>query len=470
LKLAPKEIPSVAVEETFPDYLLGNASTVQNEMRLFYAPVSEPMSGKIHWQDLCRASDNIVRGFVPQGDYFYAVTHTDAPNYKVVRTSVAHPDWAHAELVMPEGKESIVSLGKSKSYLFIVYTDGINDRIVKYDFATGKQSDVKLPATGALAMSFPDWQSDVCHVVMTSWAFPPTRYDYDAEHETFKKSRFNADAVYPGIDDVTSEEVEVRSHDGALVPLSIVYKKGLKRDGSNCCILEGYGAYGMSIPPTFSIRRHSLVLHGVVMAVAHVRGGSEKGETWYKGGFKTTKPNTWKDFIACGEYLCDQGYTSRAKLSGTGTSAGGILITRAITEQPDLFRAAVCNVGCANAMRQEFSANGPVNIPEFGTVSDEQECAALYEMDGVQHVRKGVAYPAVMGVAGWNDPRVPVWAPGKFVAAVQNASASGYPALLKVNFDDGHFTEEKSVTFKNFASQSAFLLWQTGHPEYQPAN
>jgi prolyl oligopeptidase len=204
--------------------------------------------------------------------------------------------------------------------------------------------------------------------------------------------------------------------------------------------------------------------------MAHVRGGSEKGEAWYKAGFKVTKPNTWKDFISCAEYLEQKGYTSAARMGGTGTSAGGITISRAITERPDLFAAAVVNVGCANAMRMEFSLNGPVNIPEFGTVKDPVECAALYEMDGVQHVVKGTKYPAVMGVGGWNDPRVMAWEPGKFVAAVQNATASGKPVLMKVNYDNGHFTEEKSVTFRDFAGQDAFLLWQCGDKEFQPAH
>jgi prolyl oligopeptidase len=116
----------------------------------------------------------------------------------------------------------------------------------------------------------------------------------------------------------------------------------------------------------------------------------------------------------------------------------------------------------------EFSPNGPVNTPEFGTVKDPVECEALFEMDGVAHVQKGVKYPAVMGVGGWNDARVTAWQPGKFIAALQNASASVKPVLMKVNYDNGHFTEEKVVTFKNFASQDAFLLWQTGHKDFQP--
>jgi prolyl oligopeptidase len=467
LKIEAKEIPISFIDESFPEYIFSLAATVQNETRMFYAPTAELGRDRVQWKEIIRVSDNLVRGFTVYGDYIYAITHSGAPKYKVVRTKLKHPDWAHAEVVVPEQKDSVISLGKSRHYLFVNYSDGINGRLLKYDFATGKKSAVKLPSTGTVELSCPDWRTDLCHVTITSWVQPVTRYDYDAQHETFKRSEFNNDVKYPGFENLVTEEVEAPGHDGAMIPLSIIYKNGIPRDGSNSCILEGYGAYGISYTPYFSTR-HSLATHGVVLAYAHPRGGSEKGEAWYKAGYKTTKPNTWKDYIACAEYLVKKGYTSPAKLGGTGTSAGGILISRAITERPDLFRAAICNVGCANAMRLEFSPNGPVNIPEFGTVADPIECKALFEMDGVQHVQKGVKYPALMGVGGWNDPRVSVWQPGKFVAAVQEASASGYPAVMKVNYDNGHFTEEKTVTFKNFATQASFLLWQTGHKEFQP--
>lgn len=467
LGITPKEFPGASIDESYPDYVFGEVSTVQSEMRVFFAPTSEMNTRKMNWKVLCKPSDNIVRGYALEGDYIYAVTHTGAPKYKVIRTSLKNPDWDHAETVFAEAADSVQSIANSRHYLFVVYSNGIVGRIAKYEFATGKTTDVKLPASGTVGIHCPDWKSDLCHVGITSWTMPATRYDYDPEKETFTKSIFNSEVVYPGFDELVSEEVEVPGHDGAMVPLSIIHKKGIALDGSNSCILEGYGAYGMSYEPYFSVRS-SIALHGVVIAYAHPRGGSEKGEAWYKAGYKTTKPNTWKDFIACGEYLVKKGYTSPEKLGGTGTSAGGILISRAITERPDLFRAAICNVGCANAMRMEFSPNGPPNIPEFGTVKDPVECLALYEMDGVAHVRPAVKYPAIMGVTGWNDPRVAPWEPGKFVAALQADSTSGHPVFLKVNYDDGHFTEEKTVTFSNFAAQDAFLLWQTGHKDFQP--
>jgi prolyl oligopeptidase len=467
LGIAAKEMPEAYIDESYPGYVLGSVSTVQSEMRIYYAPVSDLKQDKINWQVLCKTSDNLVRGMAFYRDSVYAITHTDAPKYKLVRTSVKNPDWTHAETVIPEGADSIHSITKTRHYLMVVYSDGVVCHVVKYEWATGKLSDVKLPASGTVDISCPDWKSDRCLVDITSWTSPRTTYDYDAQTDNFTKSIFNTAIVYPGFDDLVSEEVQATGEDGTPIPLSIIHKKGIPLDGSNSCILTGYGAYGYSYTPYFSILS-SVANRGVVLAYAHVRGGSEKGEAWYKAGYKTTKPNTWKDFISCAEYLIQHGYTSPQRLGGTGTSAGGILISRAITERPDLFGAAVCNVGCANAMRMEFSPNGPPNIPEFGTVKDPVECKALYEMDGVQHVKKGVSYPAVMGVGGWNDPRVAPWEPGKFVAAVQNATTSGKPVFMKVNYDNGHFTEEKIVTFKNFASQDAFILWQTGHKDFQP--
>lgn len=467
LGITPKDWPAASIDESYPDYIIGDVQTVQPEMRLFYAPASELKNKKIKWDVLCKLSDNLVRGYAFHGDYVYAITHTDAPKYKVVRTRVEHPDWEHAETVIPEAADSVQYLVKSKHYLFVVYSDGVVGRLAKYDLATGKIQEIKLPASGTVGVSCPDRKTDRCLVYITSWTSPLTIYDFDAAKDTFAKSIFNTDVSYPGFENLVSQEVEAPGYDGAMIPLSIVYQKGITLDGSNSCILEGYGAYGFSETPYFSIL-HSVAKRGVVLAIAHVRGGSEKGEAWYKAGFKTTKPNTWKDFISCAEYLVKKGYTSPRKLAGTGTSAGGILISRAITERPDLFAAAVCNVGCANAMRMEFTPNGPGNTPEFGTVKDPVECAALFEMDGVQHVQKGVKYPAVLGVCGWNDPRVAPWEPAKFVAALQAATTSEKPVLLKVNYDDGHFTEEKIVTFKNFASQFAFLLWQTGQQDFQP--
>jgi len=467
LGIVAREIPGAYLDEDNPDYVVASLGTVQSEQRILVASTADVKTGKATWRHVSELDDGLVRGFAIDRKQAYALTHVGAPRYKLVRTSLDKPDWKHAEVVVPEAKDVVEYFTRSKSYLFLVYSTGVVGRIAKLDLASGHTTDLALPTAGRAGITCPDSQSDHCLVFVTSWTQPSITYDLDGSTGAFTKSVFSTDVVYPGFDALVAEEVEVPSHDGVMVPVSIIHKKGMKMDGSASTILEGYGAYGISYEPSFSTFR-SLALRGVVFAIAHVRGGGEKGEGWYKAGYKTTKSNTWLDFIAVAQYLVKHGYTSPAKLAGTGTSAGGILISRAITTRPDLFAAAVTNVGCANAMRMEFSPNGPVNTPEFGTVKDAKEAAALYEMDGVQHVQAATKYPAMMSVAGWNDPRVAPWEPGKFAAALQAASTSGKPVLLKVNYDNGHFTEDRDVTIKNFADQYTFMMWQTGHPDFQP--
>ena len=468
LDIAPKEIPVGQAPQSRPDRLVGGLYTVQNELRLYVASISELGGSRVTWKPLAQRSDNLVRGFALHGDSTYAVTHASAPHYRVVRTRTDAPDWKSAETVVPEAADSIDAIDQSRDFLLVTYSDGIKGRLVRHEFTSGSLQEIKLPIEGTINTNCPDIHGNRCIVTISSWLRPPTVYDLNAETGEMTKSAFNGEAEYPELADLVSEEVDVPGHDGTMIPLSIIHRKDIKLDGSSPCILEGYGAYGISWTPEFN-PRFSVANRGVVVAYAHVRGGSEKGEAWYRAGYKTTKPNTWKDFISAAEYLIAKGYTSRQHLTGRGTSAGGITISRAMTDRPDLMVAAVVNVGDANAMRMEFTPNGPVNTPEFGTIKDPVEAQALYEMDGLQHVRPGVRYPAVLGVAGWNDPRVIAWEPGKFVAAVQQATTSGRPALLMVNYDNGHFTEEKSVTFRNFASQYAFALWQAGHKDYQPS-
>ncbi len=469
LQIEAKSYPYVFLSENIKDYVFAGEGTVQSEMTLFYAPIGDFSSGNIGWKTLCKPTDKLVNGFDVFNSKAYAITYKDAPNYQLVSTDLENPNWSEATVVIPEKSTILKSFNRSKDYLLLSYSDGINMQIYKYDPKTNTANKIDLPLSGTVFTASLDSKSNNFIVGITAWNKPYTEFMFNAETEKFTASPFNKPSVYPAAyNDLVVEEVEVKGHDGVMVPLTIMHQKDTKKDGSNVCFMDSYGAYGSSMTPYFSARYAALAVKGVVIAVPHVRGGGEKGEAWYKAGFKTTKPNTWKDFISAAEYMIAEGYTTSDKLGGTGTSAGGILITRAITERPDLFAAAICNVGCANTMRGEFSSNGPVNTPEFGTVKDSVECRALFEMDGMHHVKDGVKYPAVMNVAGWTDSRVIAWQPGKFAAAVQNASASGKPVLMKVNYDNGHFTEDREVTWANFADQYAFVMWQCGHPDFQP--
>jgi prolyl oligopeptidase len=269
--------------------------------------------------------------------------------------------------------------------------------------------------------------------------------------------------------DLVATEVRVKSHDGAMVPLSIIHKKTVVLDGNNPTLLYGYGSYGITEEPGFNPTRLAWLERGGVYAVANVRGSAVYGQDWYKAGYKATKPNTWKDLIACAEYLIAQKYTTSARLGILGGSAGGILVGRAMTERPDLFAAVIPAVGVLDAVRAETTANGVPNIPEFGTVTKEDEFRALLAMSSYHHVKEGTRYPAVLLIHGVNDPRVDVWHSSKMAARLLAASTSGKPVLLDLDYESGHgIGNTKLQRQKQVTDYYAFLLWQEGHPAFQP--
>jgi prolyl oligopeptidase len=253
------------------------------------------------------------------------------------------------------------------------------------------------------------------------------------------------------------------------VPASIILAKGTKLDGRNPLILYGYGAYGTVEEPGFSPRLLAWLERGGIMVVAHVRGGGVYGDAWHRAGWKTTKPNTWKDGIAIAEWLIANGYTSRERLSVNGGSAGGIFVGRAITARPDLFSAAVVSVGNVDQVRSETRANGVGNIPEYGTVTKEDEFRALLAMSPYANVKPGTPYPAVLLEHGVNDSRVDVWMALKFASRLAAATTSGNPILLRLDYDAGHGagrTREQGQA--QTADRWSFLLWRAGHPDFQP--
>ncbi|HMS34837.1 MAG TPA: prolyl oligopeptidase family serine peptidase [Ignavibacteria bacterium] len=469
LDIKPEEYPYIAWYE-FSDYIFAGKGSVDNNQELYYAPKSELLSGKINWKPLCKKNDEITY-FIAHGDKVYLLSSKDASNFKVISTSLNKPDLANANLIMKGGDKKIESIGNTKDFLIITQIyNGIETTISKMNFENRVLTPVNLPLKGSISVDPVSPFSNQCYVWNSYWTTPSNLYSLNLENDEFQKGPFNVEFEFSGIENIVSEEIEVPSHDGAMVPLSIIYDKTkIKKDGSNICYLDGYGAYGYSSNPYFNTFMLPMLSRGVIYAVAHVRGGGERGEDWYKAGWKTTKPNTWKDFIACGEYLIDNGYTSKEKLAGTGTSAGGILIGRAITERPDLFKVAIPQVGCLNTVRAELSPNGPVNIPEFGTVEIEEEYRALKEMDSYLHLTPGVKYPATLITTGFNDPRVISWIPGKFAAKMQNISSSDNPVLLKVDYSTGHFGgETMSDYFKNLSDIYSFIMWQCGDPDFQP--
>jgi len=203
----------------------------------------------------------------------------------------------------------------------------------------------------------------------------------------------------------------------------------------------------------------------------HVRGGGEFGEAWHNAGRKETKQHTIDDMIAAAQYLIQEHYTSPAHLAVRGTSAGGIAVGGAIVQHPELFTAAIDNVGMTDMLRFQISQGGAANVPEFGDVTDPQQFPYLYAVSAYHHIVAGTRYPAVLGITGTNDPRVPTWMVAKMITRLQAATASGKPILLRVDFDEGHgLGSSRPQRERLTADTYSFILWQSGDPEFQPAD
>lgn len=477
--VSPVAFPDVFVYTDCPFIFLSIGSADRN-LTLYYAPKSALKSEHVSWKPLTKTADQIKR-FFPHGHDIYFLTSKGNPKFQITKVDLNAPNLARwTTIARGEGdwKISDVLFVQTKDYL--VFNKAKNELVIQpyaYEFTTGKLTKIDVPLQGnvygAAGLSTSNTvfskEDDEILIINSGWSTPLNFYSYNVKTRTFQEGIFHTNYSYPSLGNIASKEIEVPSYDGTMVPLSLVYDKTkLKKDGSNICFLYGYGAYGSILSPVFNASHLLLLSRGVIIATAHVRGGGEKGDDWHLDGMKSTKHNTWKDFNACAEYLIQQKYSSPAKMSAGALSAGGILLGRAITERPDLYKAIIVRVGWLNATRTEFSPNGAGNIPEFGTVKDSLQFRALLEMDAYQHIGKGVRYPAQLITTGWNDQRVSSYFPAKFAAKMQAQSGTENPVLLYVDYGAGHFgASTKESQFAQTVKEDAFLLWQCGDPDFQ---
>lgn len=470
LNVLPEQFPAIYSSDD-KKYLFLNIGSTKTEALSYYATIDQLHKEKINWKPLIKYEDEIT-DFYSIGNQLFFLSHKNAPKYKVGVTSLLNPNFDKARIIVTESKDVITSIQKTKSYIIYATSNGLTKEKHLIDPKTLATKKLLLPQGVNGSSPFNATLNNRLIVYNTNWLSPYSIYEYDVSKNISTKSKwFDMSGSFPDFSkDFAIKEVEVKSHDGILVPLSILYPKNINYDGNAPCYLTGYGAYGMSQQPGFIDVMAILLEQGCSIAFAHVRGGGEKGEEWHKAGMKATKPNTWKDFIACAEYLIKEKYTSSQKLIGEGMSAGGILIGRAITERPDLFAVAINEVGMTNSLRSETTPNGDNQIPEIGSIKVEEECKALIEMDAQSKVVKGTKYPAVFIRSGMNDARVVPWMPAKFAATLQNSSTSNKPVLLYVNYGNGHFTSDVNENFKEFADMISFSLWQVGHPSFKKAD
>ncbi len=506
----PENDPAVFGYGVSPAVLMGWADTVYvvtvpdspyafgvvhpgNETKLYVAPLESVLDSKAPWRKVCDVEDRVT-AFAVHGDELYLLTRKGTPRYKVVRTSLSKPDLARAEVVVPSSEAVITGLAAAQDGLYVQELEAGIGRLLRIPFPSatghrpllsrnrgvlwrpaGQPERVPLPVGGAISLPGPfggKYFVTAAHprlpgflFELTSWTKARRIYAYDPETKQVTDTDLQPAGAFDNPPGIESVEVKARSYGGTMVPLSIIYKRELKLDGSNPTLLMAYGSWGLTFDARYIEREFLAWLErGGVLAVAHVRGGGEYGEEWHQAGMKLNKRNTIRDFIACAKYLIENNYTAPSRLAGEGSSAGGPTIGGAITERPDLLSAALDESGFCDMVRYKF----PPNEPEFGNVDTPEGFKALYAMSPYHHAKDGTPYPAVMLTTGINDPVLDPWHAAKMAARLQAATSSGKPILLRVDYEAGHGPSAEGQLWELLADEMSFLFWQFGLPEFQP--
>jgi prolyl oligopeptidase len=441
---------------------------VSKELRL-YATQKQTLSVRSEWKKICDWDDGVSQFVVDRND-IYLMTYKNASNFKIISTKLSTPDLTNAMTVLPQQTFVLSDMTSTKDKLLITALADNGGKLISVPFKTKKVENIKLLESGVVQINYASERFSDFIFSINSWTRTTQTYQYNSVNNKISVSPIQKYKSI-GSKELEVKEVKVRSYDGVMVPMTLVYKKRIKPDTSNNWFvgLSAYGAYGMQDNPNFWPDDMLRYNKGYIKAVAHVRGGGIYGEDWHRAGMKGTKPNTWKDVIACAEYLISNKYATRQKLVLSGGSAGGITAGRSITERPDLFRAAVISVGALDMVSFERSPNGFGNTTEFGSAKTKEGFDALYAMSAYQHVKNGVAYPGVLFMHGVNDSRVPVFNSLKMYARMKEASTSSLPLLLNLNFDSGHGAQESTNDLVSRIAESAsFSYWMAGYREFQP--
>jgi prolyl oligopeptidase len=403
-----------------------------------YNSVYEQTAGA--WHKLVDASAGVLVGddettvttaaFV--GDRLYVIETAGAPKGRIVSIGAGT-----SRTVVPESDWAIRAIAAVRGGFLTTEVNGPDWRVRHFSADGTFIRTVGLPARGvAIGGIATDAGSDAALIAYSGWVIPDRWVRYDLKSGALTQLY----ALKPPADysDVEFTVLYATSKDGSRVPVTVIHKRGMSAASNAPGILTAYGGYGLSQRPTFIGSVLFWVERGGVFADANIRGGGEYGETWHLDGRLTKKQNDYDDFAACARALLDSGWVAPGRLGIVGGSNGGLLMGAALVQHPELYRAVVSFAGDYDMLRVEDSPNGRFNITEFGTVKDQDQFNALYAYSPYYNVRNGTAYPAVLMIAGSNDPRVPPWQSRKMVARLQASTASAQPVLLITHSQAGH--------------------------------
>jgi prolyl oligopeptidase len=395
------------------------------------------------WKKFAAFEDKLIQATFTAGGDLLIVSRRDAPRGKLLLLPAKGLDVTNAKVIVPEGKDSIVTdfwtkptVLATKGRVYVTYQLGGPSEVRAFTL-DGKPAKAPKQLPISTAGGLTPMGGDDLLFSNESYVEPMGQYLFDAEKGTTKRTPLTSPPAV-SLSDVTVKCVFAPSKDGTKVPVNLLLPKGAKLDGTAPCIATAYGGYGINIEPKYRPELRVLFDHGVIYAQANLRGGGEYGEAWHKAGALTNKQNVFDDFAGVLKFLVEHKYTSPARLGIMGGSNGGLLMGAALTQHPGLMKTAVSHVGIYDMLRVELSPNGAFNVPEFGTVKDAKQFAALYAYSPYHRVKKGTEYPSVLFLTGANDPRVDPLQSRKMTARLQAATASKAPILLRTSDTSGH--------------------------------
>ncbi len=412
------------------------------------------------WQPIVDGLDARSYGIPIEND-FYMLTRYQAPNGRIVRVDLEHPDPSNWIEIIPEGPNSISSYVYAGGKLLVDYLENAHERVQVFTKDGESLADIPLPDMASIGDWSGDWQRNEVFLNINSYLMPPTviRYDLDTG---LASTQMAVDAPID-MDSYVTEQVWYPSKDGTMISMFLVHKKDMPLDGDNPTILSGYGGFDISTTPGFARNRYLWLEHGGMYAYPNLRGGGEYGEEWHKAGMTTNKQNTFDDFIAAAEWLIDKGYTKPSRLAVWGGSNGGLLVTAFITQRPDLATAAIADVPLTDMTRFHLLYGGSIWIPEYGDPNDPEQFEYLYSYSPYHAVVDGTAYPAVYLTTGETDTRVHPSHALKMAARLEEATSSGKPILLRYERDAGHgMGSRMSTMLEEYVDYYTFLFSQLG--------
>ncbi len=448
------------------------SGTVTEDQRFLIVSAAESTTGnELYIKDLASPDDGlrpIVSGFdnthrviTTDGDRIILHTNKNAPNYRVVEAPVTDPGTENWKDLIPE-TEHVLNVSRAGNSLFASYLIDVQTAVMQYDLHGSRIREVELPAIGTAGGFSARSTEDTLYYSFTSFTYPSTIFAFNiesGESELYWMPDINFDP-----EQYVTEQVFYESKDGTSVPMFITYRKGVEMDGSNPTYLYAYGGFNVSLRPSFSVQRLIFLEKGGIYAQANIRGGGEYGESWHLSGTRKNKQNVFDDFIAAGEYLIDNGYTSSQKLAIAGGSNGGLLVGAVMNQRPDLARVAFPAVGVLDMLRYHTFTAGAGWAFDYGTAEESEEMFKyLKGYSPVHNVRSGRVYPSTMITTADHDDRVVPAHSYKFASELQKNHAGDNPVLIRIETRAGHGAGRSTESVINeWADRYAFMWHEMG--------